>query len=185
MPERFWNTCGRIGWRYKNERITSQTVTSRKADGQHPHRHYCSSLAAHCTDCDSLPSESVSNVSLSLVDLATTRQASAGHLFRQPYLARIFCDSHFACLGSKGGSDELVRAQEVAQVVPKCTSFRSFAGDREFNPMVMVFRPLRLVKHFRFWEPFKRLKHGDPNGVDNMRLALFHLLDLPTVSNPR
>src|SRR5258708_15996490 len=33
--------------------------------------------------------------------------------------------------------------------------FHYFAGDREFNPLVVLFRPFRRAKTFRFWLPFK------------------------------
>ena len=36
--------------------------------------------------------------------------------------------------------------------------FRSFAGRREFNPLVVVFRPFARARYFRFWQPFQDLK---------------------------
>jgi hypothetical protein len=39
-------------------------------------------------------------------------------------------------------------------------AFRAFAGDRSFNPIVIVFRPLRWPERFRFFEAFKDHKHG-------------------------
>src|SRR5262245_25484551 len=39
--------------------------------------------------------------------------------------------------------------------------FNMFKGAREFNPMVILFRPFRAAKSFRFFEPFKAWKHGD------------------------
>jgi hypothetical protein len=38
--------------------------------------------------------------------------------------------------------------------------FRCFAGDREFNPIGLVFRRFRLVQRYRFWQPFRDAKHG-------------------------
>jgi hypothetical protein len=36
--------------------------------------------------------------------------------------------------------------------------FRSFGGSTDFTPMVIVFRPLRLARLFRFWSAFKDWK---------------------------
>jgi hypothetical protein len=38
--------------------------------------------------------------------------------------------------------------------------FRHFGGDREFNPMAVVFRPFRRTRTFRFWQAFRDYKHG-------------------------
>jgi hypothetical protein len=38
--------------------------------------------------------------------------------------------------------------------------FRCFAGDREFNPIGLVFERFRLVERYRFWQPFRDAKHG-------------------------
>src|SRR5512138_945799 len=32
--------------------------------------------------------------------------------------------------------------------------FRSFAGDREFNPIGLVFERFDVVERYRFWQPF-------------------------------
>ena len=32
-------------------------------------------------------------------------------------------------------------------------AFRFFGGSREFNPLVVVFRPFRWAKTYRFWKP--------------------------------
>jgi hypothetical protein len=47
--------------------------------------------------------------------------------------------------------------------------FRSFGGRRQFNPMVIVFRPLRAAKVFRFWGPFNDWKRGYTEPVGRMR----------------
>jgi hypothetical protein len=46
---------------------------------------------------------------------------------------------------------------------------RSFGGHREFNPMVILFRPLRTAQVFRFWAAFKAWKHGDTHSVDHLQ----------------
>lgn len=38
--------------------------------------------------------------------------------------------------------------------------FHHFGGAGDFNPLVVVFRPLRLARIFRFWSAFKDLKRG-------------------------
>jgi len=50
--------------------------------------------------------------------------------------------------------------------------FYSFAGHREFNPMVIIFRPLRRAKLFRFWSAFKDWKHGHAESVERLRNEL-------------
>ena len=44
-------------------------------------------------------------------------------------------------------------------------AFHFFGGDREFNPMAIVIRPFRIGKTFRFWKPFKDLKHGNDKAL--------------------
>jgi hypothetical protein len=38
--------------------------------------------------------------------------------------------------------------------------FRRFAGDREFNPIGLVFDRFDVVEPYRFWQPFRDAKHG-------------------------
>lgn len=54
--------------------------------------------------------------------------------------------------------------------------FRFFSGDGEFNPMVIVFRPLRMSKKFRYWKAFKAYKHGKPEEVEAITRELFDFL---------
>ena len=51
--------------------------------------------------------------------------------------------------------------------------FRYFGGTREFNPMVVAFRPLRWTKTFRFWKPFQDYKHGNPRSLEKEEHRLF------------
>ena len=50
--------------------------------------------------------------------------------------------------------------------------FHYFGGDREFNPMVVVLRPFRRARTFRFWLPFKEWKKGDREPVESLRREL-------------
>ncbi len=59
-------------------------------------------------------------------------------------------------------------------------AFRVFGGNRNFNPMAVVFRPFRLSKIFRFWRPFQDFKHGKREPLDKMEREFFALLDLVT-----
>jgi hypothetical protein len=43
--------------------------------------------------------------------------------------------------------------------------FRTFAGSREFNPIGLVFERFGLVARYRFWQPFRDLKHGRPEAL--------------------
>ena len=38
--------------------------------------------------------------------------------------------------------------------------FRCFAGQREFNPIGLVFERLSPVERYRFWQPFRDARHG-------------------------
>lgn len=54
--------------------------------------------------------------------------------------------------------------------------FYSFGGRREFNPMVIIFRPIRRAEVFRFWSAFKGWKDGHAGHVeeltDRLRVSL-------------
>jgi hypothetical protein len=50
--------------------------------------------------------------------------------------------------------------------------FWYFAGDQSFNPMVMLIRPFRFPQRFRYWEPFKLYKHGQPEAVEQLTQQL-------------
>ena len=39
-------------------------------------------------------------------------------------------------------------------------AFRMFKGERDFNPMVLVFKPFHWPKSFRFYDSFIQHKHG-------------------------
>ena len=45
---------------------------------------------------------------------------------------------------------------------------RTFGGGREFNPLVIVFRPLRRAQLFRFWQPFKDWERGYTEPVERL-----------------
>jgi hypothetical protein len=55
-------------------------------------------------------------------------------------------------------------------------AFHHFGGSREFNPLVVVFRPLRRTKTFRFWQPFRDFKHGRPDALRTMEGEVFSLI---------
>ncbi len=52
-------------------------------------------------------------------------------------------------------------------------AFRYFGGDREFNPVGIVFRPLHWAQVFRFYKPFHDYKHGKTEPLERMQDALF------------
>jgi hypothetical protein len=55
-------------------------------------------------------------------------------------------------------------------------AFRLFGGSREFNPLVVVFRPFRWAKTFRFWRPFREHKHGKITALELLEEELFQTL---------
>jgi len=58
-------------------------------------------------------------------------------------------------------------------------AFHHFGGYREFNPLAVVFRPLRRSQKFRFWQPFRDLKHGRPHTLQKMEKDFFELIRVP------
>jgi hypothetical protein len=54
--------------------------------------------------------------------------------------------------------------------------FRHFGGQREFNPLVVLFRPVRSARVFRFWSAFKDLKRGYNAPVERLRQDLLSAL---------
>lgn len=52
-------------------------------------------------------------------------------------------------------------------------AFRYFGGQRNFNPIGLVFRPFRFVKTYRFFEAFKEFKHANSKKVERLRKELF------------
>lgn len=52
-------------------------------------------------------------------------------------------------------------------------AFHHFGGNREFNPMAVVFRPFRRTRTFRFWQPFRKWKHGNPQPLVVMESEFF------------
>jgi hypothetical protein len=57
-------------------------------------------------------------------------------------------------------------------------AFRFFAGHKAFNPLIVVFRPFRLAKKFRFWPAFREWKQGNKNSVDKLKQEVTHMLSL-------
>jgi hypothetical protein len=54
--------------------------------------------------------------------------------------------------------------------------FRRFGGGRDFNPLVVLFRPLRRARTFRFWQAFKHWKRGHREPVERLRQELLSAL---------
>lgn len=55
-------------------------------------------------------------------------------------------------------------------------AFRLFGGSSEFNPLVVVFRPFRWTRTFRFWKPFRDYKHGKTTNLEELESKLFQHL---------
>jgi len=54
--------------------------------------------------------------------------------------------------------------------------FRHFGGRKEFNPMVLLFRPLHRARVFRFFPAFQDWKRGYREPVDRLRQDLLSAL---------
>ena len=55
-------------------------------------------------------------------------------------------------------------------------AFRIFGGHREFNPIVVVFRPLNRAVVFRLWPAFKDWKRGRRESLERLRRRLLEAL---------
>jgi len=54
--------------------------------------------------------------------------------------------------------------------------FRTFGSGRDFNPMVVLFRPLRRARIFRFLPAFQERKHGNDASIEQLRRDLMQAL---------
>jgi hypothetical protein len=54
--------------------------------------------------------------------------------------------------------------------------FHRFGGGRDFNPLVVLFRPFRRARTFRFWPAFKDWKHGYREPVERLQQELLSAL---------
>ena len=50
--------------------------------------------------------------------------------------------------------------------------FKAFKGAKSFNPMVIVFKPLRWPVSFRFYDAFKLRKHGNDQQLHELEAKL-------------
>lgn len=51
--------------------------------------------------------------------------------------------------------------------------FYHWAGEKEFNPMAIIFRPGGRVKEVRFWQGFRDYKHGREKALQKAEQSLF------------
>lgn len=58
--------------------------------------------------------------------------------------------------------------------------FRYFGGSRNFNPIAIVLRPFQVAKTYRFYQAFKKFKHGNPEEVQEIKNKLFINLGIET-----
>jgi hypothetical protein len=63
-------------------------------------------------------------------------------------------------------------------------AFHHFGGSREFNPLAVVFRPLRLTKTFRFWKPFREYKHGRPLALRTLEDEFYSVIGVRRPESP-
>jgi hypothetical protein len=64
-------------------------------------------------------------------------------------------------------------------------AFGHFGGHREFNPLAVVFRPLRRAKTLRFWRPYKQWNQGQPEALERLEVAFLDLLESDTPAEIR
>jgi hypothetical protein len=54
--------------------------------------------------------------------------------------------------------------------------FHTFGSRRDFNPMVVLFRPFRRARIFRFLPAFQERKHGNSASIEQLRRDLMQAL---------
>ena len=54
--------------------------------------------------------------------------------------------------------------------------FHHFGGARDFNPLVVLFKPLRIASIYRFWPAFKDWKRGYKEPVERLTQELVESL---------
>lgn len=54
--------------------------------------------------------------------------------------------------------------------------FHTFGGRRNFNPMVVLFRPFRRTRIFRFLPAFQGRKHGNNASIEQLQRDLMQAL---------
>jgi hypothetical protein len=55
--------------------------------------------------------------------------------------------------------------------------FLHFGGQREFNPMALIFNPFRRAKVYRFYRPFQEFKHGKPDALTKLEAEFLQELN--------
>jgi hypothetical protein len=63
-------------------------------------------------------------------------------------------------------------------------AFSHFGGDRDFNPLAVVFRPFGRTRTFRFRKPFRGLKHGHPEALQAMENEFFACIGIQRQDAP-
>jgi len=58
--------------------------------------------------------------------------------------------------------------------------FYCFAGNREFNPIGLVFGRFTMVERYRFWQPFQDAKHGNFAALQQVEAAFLHRATKPS-----
>jgi len=90
-----------------------------------------------------------------------------------PIWSQYMTDRIIGVLGSKATVlNWSERSQWHALMGVPVMVFRYFGRGREFNPLAVVFKPLRPARVFRFWKPFKDYKHGRPQAVERLTTEL-------------
>jgi len=59
-------------------------------------------------------------------------------------------------------------------------AFRFLGGERAYNPLAIIFRPMKTAKIIRLWEAFKSYKHGDSKPLEQAEAELFKALKIGT-----
>jgi hypothetical protein len=59
-------------------------------------------------------------------------------------------------------------------------AFRLFGGHKAFNPLIVLFRPFRRARKYRFWPAFREWKQGNRQAVERLKVEVAQALGLPS-----
>lgn len=57
-------------------------------------------------------------------------------------------------------------------------AFKLFAGQKAFNPLIVIFRPFRSAQKFRFWPAFHEWKQGNKRAVEELKQEVTRALSV-------
>jgi hypothetical protein len=105
-----------------------------------------------------------------------------------PHWQEYFESTVIPTIGSRAKILNWSQRQEWSRWSLSRLAFHAFTGTRDFNPMILVFRPLRLPQKFPFYRAFRDFKHHNYATLGQLIAELSDALSQPLpmpASDPR